>query len=388
MQTDLNSHLLHLVTNSKALKECCSRLSEQNRLALDTEFERSGTFYPKPGLIQLADDQDIYLIDPVAINDLSSFSELLQTESITWVMHACGEDLSLLFSKFGKLPENVFDTQLAAAYSGFGFSLSYQTIVDQLLSVRVAKNETRSDWLQRPLTDSQLQYAAIDVQYLLALHQKYLDMLTESGALLWLMEDLRALNLSVQLAEDELYWRGLFADISNSWRLSSRGLLLLQALCVWREEEARRRNRPRNWIAKDNELFAIAETFSNKHEITEKAMGQIDSLPGGLIKKHGRSLVEKLNSIPKDTSVDRSRLNPPLHSRYRDVMKIWRQIILAKAEELNIAPELLARKKWLVDLVRGFEQSGKLEWQPPLTGWRKELLQDAFEEVLPGSQLG
>jgi len=192
----------------------------------------------------------------------------------------------------------------------------------------------------------------------------------------------------VESSEDETYWQQLYLDISNSWRLSDRGLLLLQALCIWREEEARRRNRPRNWIAKDNELFAIAEAFSKVDEVTEKAMGQIDALPGGLIKKYGRRLTERLNSIPKDSPVDRSGLSPPLHPKYRDVMKGWRKIILQVAEELNIAPELLARKKWLVDLVRGYEHSGKLEWQPPLAGWRKELLQDAFEEILPGNQPG
>lgn len=374
---------MQFLTTTEDLEQCCDALEENPTLALDTEFERTNTFYPKPGLIQLAGPDEIYLIDPIAIGDLRRFSRLINNPSITWVMHASSEDLTLLHSQFNVLPAKLFDTQVAAAYLGLGFSLSYQALVQDLLAIHVDKDETRSNWLQRPLTEAQIQYAASDVQFLLELHAICSAQLDSSGAGTWMHEDMQEIVKTVALIESSNNWRNLYADISNAWRLSDLGLQMLQALCIWREEEARRRDRPRNWIAKDNELYSIAEKFNDGEQVSTAAITKIGDLPNGFLKKYASQLSELLGDLPSTNEINRKLLNPPIPPKYRDVLKAWRKIVLSKSDELQIAPELLARKKWLVDLIKGFHQSGDLDWQPPLSGWRKDVLQTEFETHLP-----
>lgn len=370
------------ISCTEELEHCCLQLDSKSALALDTEFVRTNTFYPNPGLIQIADDSTIYLIDPLAIEDLSAFSRLLDNEDITWVMHACSEDLVLLISEFGKLPTQIFDTQVAAAYLGYGFSLSYQAVVVEILSLHVDKDETRSDWTQRPLTDAQLHYAAADVEHLLPLYSLCHSKLIELGSLARLEEDMQHLMSSVSIMEDHSNWETMYADVSNAWRLSDHGLRLLQKLCVWREKEARNRNRPRNWIAKDNELFCIAQSFTGDTVVTKDALSDLKELPKGFLRKYSEKLENILNDESPHLRIDHQLLNPPLPPKYRSTLKAWRKVIVTKSEELDIAPELLARKRWLLDLIKRFENTGRMDWQPPLAGWRKEALQNDFEKIL------
>lgn len=375
------------VTTSSELAACCEQLSRSDALALDTEFVRTNTFYPRPGLFQLADSQSIFLIDPIAIEDLTPLAELIAQNHITWVMHACSEDLVLLLSRFNRLPQNVFDTQIAAAYMGLGFSLSYQALVSDVLNVDVDKGETRSDWLQRPLTNSQLHYAASDVEHLLALYKVCTNQLNLSSMLGCLEEDMRVLIEGVKEAENAEAWRSYFADISNAWRLSDQELNMLQALCVWRENKSRSRNKPRNWIAKDNELFAIAQYVATESLDELNELPSIDGVAKPITRKYGNELLELLAETNENEPVDRNLLNPPLHPKHRDTLKLWRKIVTGKAEQLNIAPELLARKRWLLDLVKGLEQAGELVWQAPMDGWRRQALESEFQDSLKSLRL-
>ncbi len=371
-----------LIESTAQFESCCQSWQRRSYLALDTEFIRTNTFYPKPGLLQLSDGDSISLVDPFCIQDWSPFIELLSDPDLLWVMHSGSEDLVLLLSVFETVPQKVFDTQAAAAYAGLGFSLSYQALVKMLLSIDVAKGETRSDWLRRPLSDAQLEYAAADVQYLVTLYQVLEKNLRSSALIEWLGEDMQELVAAVYEIEDPDVWKTLYAGISNSWKLTDQGLAILQSLCVWREKESRSRNKPRNWIAKDNELFAIASEFSSHHEFEADSLFALKEVSKEVKRKHGKAIVDLLNQPAKADSINRDLLNPPLHPKYRDTLKSWRKIVLNKADELNIAPELLARKRWLQDLVKSYEQSGQLVWNSPLKGWRQQALQLEFERAL------
>ena len=136
-------------------------------IALDTEFARFNTYYPIVGLIQIATRDDCFLIDPVALSDLEPLAPLLQNPGILKVFHACSEDLEVFQHALGVIPAPLFDTQIAAAVLGVGFSMSYQALVEHWLGVSLPKDQTRSDWLARPLTAQQLHYAALDVIHLL-----------------------------------------------------------------------------------------------------------------------------------------------------------------------------------------------------------------------------
>ncbi|MCG8413477.1 MAG: HRDC domain-containing protein [Pseudomonadales bacterium] len=331
------------------------------------------------------DGDAITLVDPFCVQDWSPFIELLSNPDLLWVMHSGSEDLVLLLSVFEIVPKKIFDTQAAAAYAGLGFSLSYQALVKSLLNTDVAKGETRSDWLRRPLSDAQLEYAASDVRHLITLYQTLEQKLRSSALIDWLAEDMRELVAGVYDIEDPDIWKTLYAGISNSWKLSDQGLALLQTLCVWREKESRARNKPRNWIAKDNELFAIADEFSSHGVIESDALLAMKEVSKEVKRKHGKAIIDALNQSTETGDIDRDLLNPPLHPKYRDTLKSWRKIVLSKADELNIAPELLARKRWLQDLVKSYEQSGQLVWNSPLKGWRQQALQVEFERALGGN---
>lgn len=376
-----NEHPVHLIETTRDFNQCCQSWSNQQSLAIDTEFIRTNTFYPKPGLLQFADTRAIYLVDPLCIEDWSGFIELLQSPSLLWVLHSGSEDLVLLQSFFKALPSKLFDTQIAAAYAGLGFSLSYQSLVQKLQNVDLPKGETRSDWLRRPLRSSQLHYAASDVRYLLPIHNMLLDTLSSTPKTDWMAGDMIALLHTVADSEDPIAWQTLYAAISGAWHLPNRGLMLLQALCVWREREAREQNKPRLWLAKDNELLAIAARFGICEQINHKEFYAMDDLSDQLKRIYGKALLRLLETPPAN-EVDRDLLPPPLSNKYRRLLKEWRQIVLNRAGELNIAPELLARKRWLQDLLRGYEKCGQLNWVVPMKGWRQRILQKDFECTL------
>ena len=174
---------------NKAFDHCCTMTT----LAIDTEFIRRNTYFPKVGLIQLATEQQCFLIDPLAVNDLSSLAELLTNPQIIKVLHSPSEDLEVFSYSLGVVPEPLFDTQLGAAFLGLPFSLGYQTLVAQVLDVHLEKGETKSNWLRRPLSETQLQYAAQDVLYLLEIYRWMIVKLGELGRSSWLTEDCQAM---------------------------------------------------------------------------------------------------------------------------------------------------------------------------------------------------
>ena len=168
---EVSSFPFQMIIDQNDLPDLLTQWSKASHLAIDTEFIRTNTFLAKPGLIQIADQHGVYLIDPLAITDLSGLVSILENPDIIKVMHAMSEDVDLLFHSLGARINRVFDTQIAAAFAGIGASLGYQNLVMQVLNVTLDKGETRSDWLQRPLSDSQLSYAAMDVVYLMKLYE-------------------------------------------------------------------------------------------------------------------------------------------------------------------------------------------------------------------------
>jgi ribonuclease D len=148
------------------LEKCCLILQQSSLLAVDTEFVRERTFYPQPGLIQVSNGSDISLIDPIACKSLQAFFNLLESPEITIIMHSCSEDIELFYSMGCGTIENLFDTQIAASWLGLGQSLSLQKLVEHHENITLEKQLTRTNWLKRPLSEAQLEYAAMDVLYL------------------------------------------------------------------------------------------------------------------------------------------------------------------------------------------------------------------------------
>ena len=207
-----------------------ARLSEVDVISIDTEFARFNTYYPIVGLIQIYDGSECFIIDPLEIGDLAPLAGLLTNENVIKVFHACSEDIEVFQHGLGVVPAPVFDTQTAAAILGVGFSLSYQKLVLEYLNLEISKDETRSDWLQRPLTQSQLNYAALDVIHLLEVYEKQVELLESTDRLAWVQEECRSLGEGLATTIEPGQY---FLKIRGAGKLDQQALGILQALSGW-----------------------------------------------------------------------------------------------------------------------------------------------------------
>ena len=376
---------IEYVSDTATLNELCVEWAAEEFLAVDTEFERTSTFYARIGLLQIADSKCCYLVDPLSIDDWSAFKQLLNTPSCTLVMHSCSEDLSLLQTFLGCLPVSLFDTQLAAAFLGIGFSISYQGLVEQLLGVEVAKDETRSDWIKRPLSDKQIHYAAADVRYLLQVREILSDQIELKGMADWLRAECNQQLAIAHRLEEESQWESYYTGVSNAWRLDTEGLQALQQLCVWREQKARQRNKPRSWIVKDNDLLSLCAAVSGPIKTDEFTLGVVNNAEGvdnRFLSRNASELYQLLSDSSKRSEVDPALLNKPLSAPLRNKLKLSKQVANTKAQQLGMSPELLGRKKFLVELLRSFERDGELQWSGEFAGWRRELLETELTAII------
>ncbi|WP_226663135.1 ribonuclease D [Microbulbifer aggregans] len=346
------------IDSSAQLAELCARWREQSAVALDTEFMRSRTFFPLPALVQIGDGKHSYLIDNLAIEDLEPLRELLLDTRVVKVMHSCSEDLETLERLLGAVPEPIFDTQIAAAMTNMGAGLGYAATVHNLLQIELPKSETRSDWLQRPLSESQKNYAALDVAWLPLVYGMLLKRLRELGRLEWLQEDCAALVQSARNPEPpELY----YLRVKGAWRLRGKQLAALQDLCAWREREARQLDVPRNHLLKENICLSLAQDMP-KYAATLPRPG----LEGKTLRLYGDTLLQIITR-----AAEREDLPPllpqPLNRQQGDALKLLKKKAGQLAESAELPPEILVRKKELEALV----QAGKPQLDGRLLGWRQ-----------------
>lgn len=299
-----------IIKDDEAFSALCRDWSEGVTLALDTEFVRTNTFYSNIGLLQLADTNACYLVDPLCIKDWSEFSQLLVNPACSFVIHSCSEDLNLLYTFLGVVPLNLFDTQVAAAFVGMGYSISYQALVNELLGIELDKGETRSDWLRRPLSERQLEYAALDVLYLLELQAMLQAQLEDKGMLGWLQAECDSRVENATGSEQEATWQLIYAGFSNAWRMSDLALSYLQKLCYWREQESRHRNKPRSWIIKDQDLGAIAIHMANAAELSLSELSDVKVSERKLLARNAEKIIALLERDDMAlAAVDRAALN-------------------------------------------------------------------------------
>ena len=370
------------VNDDQQLADLTAEWAKLPALALDTEFMRTNTFYPKLGLLQISDGESCYLIDPLEITEWQPLRELFQLDTLSFILHSSGEDLVLLFTSLGTVPSKIFDTQIAAAFLGYGFSLSYQALVKEELDKDIEKDETRSDWLRRPLSDSQLRYAALDVRYLHQLMERLQAGLVATDKIDWFVGECEQQIRTAIDTESPALWRELYKGISNAWRLSPRGLTLLQRLAYWREQQARRKDRPRNWIAKDAELFIIASEMAQTQSLDLSHLQRLKGVAQGLLNRQGERLIKAMQKPVDDLpeSID-ERLSPPMPIEMKNLIKGMQSVTRDVAEKLQIAPELLARKRQILAVLEDYQHTGNLSWTGDMSGWRKSLLQEKFEQL-------
>jgi len=274
---------IHWIRDDQTLAEHCQSWRELPFVALDTEFMRVDTFYPKAGLIQIGDGKHAFLIDPLLIRDWQPLAALLEDRAVVKVLHACSEDLEVLLRLTGKLPQPLFDTQLAAGYLNLGFSMGYSRLVQEVLGIELPKGETRSDWLPRPLSETQVSYAAEDAVHLAELFTALRPRLSDDKYA-WVLEDGAEL---VAALRREVEPESLYRDVKLAWKLAPQQLAVLRELCAWREREARNRDVPRNRILKEHSLWPMAKSQPGNLS----ALAKIDEMHPRTIRQDGEFLI-------------------------------------------------------------------------------------------------
>jgi len=362
------------VDSAAQLNSLCELWQQQAAVAIDTEFMRTSTFYPIAALFQVSDGKGCYLIDPLVIDDFSGFKALLSNPSVVKVLHACSEDLEVFQTFLGVLPSPLFDTQWAAACAGYDFSMGYARLIEETLSVTVAKSETRSDWLQRPLSESQLRYAALDVAYLLIAYGLLLKKLNVDARLGW-VEDECAQQVATAAAGSD--FSKAYIKIKSAWKMSARELALLQALAQWREQAARARDVPRNRLAKDGALFDLARSQPDQLA----ALSKIEGLAPRTVRGDGEALLALIaDTLAQPLSTYPDRLPEPLARSTADLVKALKQSARQVAEDLAVPAEVLLRKKDIEALVRS-GQAGRHQLPERLLGWRKDVVGDRLLQL-------
>ena len=368
MTTALAAIAFEWVDTDHRLAELSVQWQQQAAIALDTEFIRSRTFFPKIGLLQIADSSGIYLIDPLAITNTQPLKELLQNPSVTKVIHSCSEDLDVFQHYLAVLPAPLFDTQIAAAFAGYGASIGYASLVSRVQGNIIPKQETRSDWMQRPLSQSQLDYAALDVEHLLRIHRTLVEALKNKGRLLWLQADCE--QLLQKFRQADLY-SNYYRRVKSAWKLKPYQLAVLQDLCSWREQQARTVDIPRNHLVKDLVLLEMARrTPENK-----KQLARLRELPSRFIESYGDHCLQIIQqALEKDHYPE--PLPSPLGPEQIDIFKQLKAHVVGLADSLHMPPAVLVRKKDLESLVRSIENvpSPSASLPTTLTGWRHKIV--------------
>lgn len=330
-------------------------------IALDTEFMRERTFYPKLCLIQLASSAHVLCVDPLAIKDLSCIGAVLSRPDVRKIAHAARQDIEVLLTRCEQIPVNLFDTQVAAALLGYMPQIGYGELVERVLGVKLEKGHARTDWAARPLSTEQLHYAADDVRHLLPLRERLQEELEKLGRLSWLETDMRRLT-------DPALYR---ADPADAWQrlkglesLDERRLAAMKALAQWREMRAMSRDRPRSWILEDEALREMATSLPADMQ----ALSQMRTVPPGVIEKCGQDLLAAIGSTAHLATVPyRARRYHPDPQQQALVKKLG-DVVRKVAERVGLSPEVLATRKDLQQLA-----SGKQDIEP-LRHWRREVI--------------
>ncbi|MGI9262013.1 MAG: ribonuclease D [Woeseiaceae bacterium] len=342
---------------------------EESRIGIDTEFMREKTYFAELCLLQLSTSSDIYCADPLGGSGGGKARDEFW-ETITrpeWVLHSGRQDLEVVYQTAGRMPAAVFDTQIAAAFLGMQPQIGYAGLVKELFSVELDKSHTRADWSKRPVADALLRYAAEDVQFLLPAFDELTDRLDQAGRLQWALEDSKDL-LNVHLYESD---PSLAIDrVKGARNLRGRARAAATALASWRETQALNRNRPRQWIIRDNVLLDIAINAP-----TSKAgLLTIEGLSEKMIRRIGDQLLR----IVTEATHDQSGYEPPKRpdEAQKAALKKMQGRVASVADGLGLAAELLAPKKELSAVMLGDRDSRVLH------GWRREVIGDELLALL------
>ncbi len=353
-----------LLNTTAELATFCERLASEHFIAVDTEFMRERTYWPRLCVVQLAGVNEAAVIDAIAQGiDLSPLGHLLADRAVTKVFHAARQDVEIFLLLFGAVPAPLFDTQVAAMVAGYGDQVGYDQLVASLTGASIDKAHRFSDWSARPLSPAQIAYAASDVTHLCTVYQQLRGRLEREGRLAWVAEEMAVLADPATYRNDpETAWERLKPRTANRRLLGT-----LRAIAAWREREAQRIDIPRQRLLKDETLLEIAATAP----ATAAALARARGLPRGFAE--GKSGTGLLAVIAAARGLPDSALPLP-PSAYKSgrpapgLVALLKVLLAARCEAHHVAPRLIASADEIDRLAA--EETPDI---PALHGWRREV---------------
>jgi len=348
------------ISDDSTLAAFTERMRQGDWIVADTEFLRARTYYPKLCLVQIANADEVGLIDVLAIDDLGPLATLLDDPGVLKVFHSAEQDLEVLYQRFDIMPAPLFDTQIAGALVGLDDQMGYARMIKALLDIELPKSHTRTDWSKRPLPAGALDYAADDVRYLALAYHVISTRLAEQSRADWLIEDFERLAVTRRFEVDpEQAWRRI-----KQWhKLDGVQQQALAALAAWREREAMASDRPRRWILADDAMLELAR----RRPRDAQALGAIRALPGKTAQRHQNALLECLREAEQREPLALAVSPEPPSSAEKRRIKAGMDTLARCAETAGIAPTALASRKEIAAMVEGKRDVRVL------TGWRAQV---------------
>ncbi len=358
-----------MIDSAESFRAMLARLEGESVLALDTEFVWDRTYYARLGLIQIGlSDGASFLIDPLAIGDLSPLGKFLEDSCKTKILHDAPQDLMILRRATGATARNVFDTRLAAGFAGLISTLSLGNLLSEVLDVHLAKAHTRADWMARPLTPEELEYAADDVRYLPQVATLLRSRAREAGVEAWLNEELVPLDGSDVYEEKD--FRDAYLRIRAAASLAPRNLAVLRELAAWREQAARAADRPRRWLLEDGELVSMSTELPGRVCELRLSPQTVHLYGEALLEAIQRALALPEGEWPAPV------FQPSRDPAFRKSVDAAMEQIASCAAECKIDPQLVCSKnewaRWVQE-----DSLAKAGENPLSRGWRSEFLKRA-----------
>jgi ribonuclease D len=365
---------MNVITSSAKLAAACEPLARHPYVTVDTEFMRETTYYPKLCLLQVASVEEALLIDPLEQGlDLTPFFSLLQDERVVKVFHAARQDIEIFWHMARTIPKPLFDTQIAAMVCGYGDQVSYEQLANDLGNARIDKTQRFTDWSRRPLSEAQLNYAKADVTHLRAVYEALAAKLDASGRKTWLAEDMAVLETPATYeTKPEDAWQRLGGRLKKQ-----RDLGVLIEVAAWREQDAQKRDVPRQRVLRDDTLMEVVQARPQNIE----ALGRLRAVSQGL--ERSRAGQALLAAVARGLAIDpkslphlarRGRL--PRHDSTVEFLKLLLKIVSQKTE---VASKIIATVDDLEALAAGASES-----QTVLTGWRDEIFGNLARAAIEG----
>ncbi|MCI6547845.1 MAG: ribonuclease D [Coriobacteriaceae bacterium] len=361
------------ISTSDELNAFCERIAKEPVIAVDTEFLRERTYYPKLCLVQVGTPSEIGAIDPILIGDLSPLARVFADERVTKVFHACGQDLEVILDGMGVTCSSVFDTQVAAAFLGMRQQVSYASLVEAYAGVRLPKAESLTDWSRRPLDPEQLTYAEDDVRYLPAIYDRMMEQLVERDRLAWVQPEMDEVTDPSHLRRDP---REAYLRLKRSSSLTRRQLAIAREVCAWREKTAASHDIPRRWVLSDEVVIEVCKRAPRTRERLRKIRGT-DQLG----EKDVRALLDAVRvgaGVPGPECPQQERHAHPSPD-VESVVDLMVALVRIVSERSGIATQLIATRDDLAEFAQDRSRSRLA------SGWRHELAGRQLESLLEGS---